>query len=64
MNSNAANIGQAALGAVLTVTPLWVVILQDISMIAGGIASICGAIVGIHAVYRLMRLRQHAGNSQ
>lgn len=46
---------QAAIGAGLMSTPLWVNVLQTASLIASTIAAICGAIVGIHAVIRICR---------
>lgn len=46
---------EAALGGVLFITPLWVTVVQDVSMIAGMIAAVAGAIIGVHAVYRLWR---------
>lgn len=50
---------QLALGAGLMATPAWVQWAQNVSIIAGAVAAVCGAIVGIHAVWRLWR-RRHA----
>lgn len=44
---------EAALGGVLFVTPLWVTVVQDVSLIAGMVAAVTGAIIGVHAVWRL-----------
>lgn len=46
---------EASVGAALITTPLWALILQDISFIASTIAAVCGAIIGLHAVWRLLR---------
>ncbi len=40
-------------GSVLMTTPLWVTLLREADLIASTIAAVCGAIIGIHAVYRL-----------
>jgi len=49
---------EAALGAGLISTPVWMTALNDISSVAGFVATICGAIVGIHAVYRIWKNRR------
>lgn len=46
---------EAGVSAGLLTTPLWVIILNDVSWVAGVVASICGAIVGLHAVYRILK---------
>ena len=46
---------EAAVGGVLIATPLWARLIQDISMIASMVAAVCGAIIGVHAVWRLIR---------
>ena len=51
----------AAVGGGLMTTPLWALLLHDISTIASAIAAVCGAILGVNAVYRLWR--RH-GNEQ
>jgi hypothetical protein len=48
---------EAIAGLSLMTTPLWVIWLQDASLIASAVASICGAIIGIHAVWRLWKRR-------
>lgn len=48
---------QAGLGAGLFATPWWAAMIHDISALAGMIAAICGAIIGVHAVYRIYRGR-------
>ena len=52
---------EAAVGGVLITTPLWATLIQDISMIASAIAAVCGAIIGIHAVWRLVRRHRKPG---
>ena len=46
---------EAVVGGVLITTPLWATLIQDISMVASMIAAVCGAIIGVHAVWRLIR---------
>lgn len=46
---------EAGVGAALMTTPAWSLILNDISLIASTIAAIAGAIIGVHAVWRLLR---------
>jgi hypothetical protein len=46
---------EATVGGILMATPLWATLIQDISMIASMIAAVCGAIIGVHAVWRLVR---------
>lgn len=46
---------EAGIGVGLMTTPAWVFIIQDISLVASCIAAVCGAIIGMHAVYRIMR---------
>lgn len=49
---------ELGLGAALVPTPLWVMLVQDVSMIAGMVAAVCGAIIGVHAVIRLWKRGQ------
>lgn len=51
---------ELALGGGLVTTPLWAILLRDISLIASTIAAVCGAIVGVHAVYRLKRHKRES----
>lgn len=46
---------QVAVGAALITTPFWVDILQYTSLIAGAIAAVAGAIIGLHGVYKIFR---------
>jgi hypothetical protein len=46
-------------GGALMTTPVWAMLLHDISLWASTIAAVCGAILGIHAVYRLWRREKH-----
>ncbi len=41
-------------GVVLMGAPWWVTWLEYVSVLASAIAAICGAILGIHAVWRLV----------
>lgn len=46
---------EAAVSAVLMATPWWVSIIAEVNTIASAVAAICGAVVGIHAVYRIWK---------
>lgn len=46
---------QTAAGAVLLTTPFWAQLLYTVNIIAATIASICGAIVGLTGVWRIIR---------
>jgi len=46
---------QLVLGATLVMTPWWAAAIQLTSLVAGAIAAVCGAIVGVNAVYRISR---------
>jgi uncharacterized membrane protein YqjE len=48
---------QAVAGLSLMTTPVWVIWLQYIDFAFSAVAAICGAIIGIHAVWRLYRRR-------
>lgn len=48
---------EAVFGAGLVTTPFWALVFQDISLIASAIAAVCGAIIGLHAVWRLWKRR-------
>jgi hypothetical protein len=47
--------GQAAFGAGLISTPYWVSLLHEVSLLASAVTAICGAIIGVHAVVRLLK---------
>ena len=47
----------AAVAAGLITVPLWVGVLHDVSIVASAVAAVCGAIVGLHAVWRIARRR-------
>jgi len=49
---------EATLGAGLMTTPFWVSLLNNIGWVASIIAAVCGAIVGIHAVWRIWSNRK------
>lgn len=50
-------------GGVLLTSPFWIPVLQSVNFIAGVIASVCGAVLGIHAVWRLIRNRGNTSNA-
>lgn len=52
---------EATVGGILITTPVWATLIQDISMVASMIAAVCGAIIGIHAVWRLVRRHRKPG---
>lgn len=43
----------AVIGTTLVTMPVWNYYLQFVNEIASMVAALCGAIVGLHAVYRL-----------
>jgi hypothetical protein len=51
---------EALIGAGLVTTPVWAIFLQDVSLIASTIAAVTGAIIGLHAVWRLVQRRRAA----
>lgn len=46
---------EGGMAAGLLSVPLWASLVSDVSMLASCVAAICGAIVGVHAVYRIYR---------
>ena len=44
---------EAAVGVALIAAPLWVDVVRDVSLVGAAISSVCGAIIGMHAVWRL-----------
>lgn len=55
---------QAAIGAAITAaggTPLWLQVVEGVTSTAGMIAAVCGAVVGIHGVYRIVRNKLRGG---
>ena len=46
---------EAVTGVALAIAPLWVTYLNDVSVVLGFVASLCGAVIGMHGVYRLVR---------
>lgn len=55
--ANASPKVQIAVGGGLMTTPGWVMLFQNISIVASTIAAVCGAILGIAGVYRMWRRR-------
>jgi hypothetical protein len=50
-----ADLKLVAVGSTLMTTPLWVQVVQSVSLVASMVAAVCGAVVGAHAVYRIIR---------
>jgi hypothetical protein len=46
---------QTATGAVLLTTPFWAQLLYTVNIVAATVASLCGAIVGLSGVWRILR---------
>jgi hypothetical protein len=46
---------QTITGVVLVTTPFWADFLTTVNIVAGAIAAVCGAILGVTGVWRLMR---------
>ncbi len=46
---------QAATGVVLLAAPFWAQFLYTVNIVAATIASVCGAIMGIVGVWRIVR---------
>lgn len=42
-------------GSALMAAPWWAAALQDVSLVTSTVAAVCGAVVGIHAVYRIWK---------
>jgi hypothetical protein len=51
----AADYASATTGIVLMTTPLWMHLLATINIVAAAIASVCGAIMGLIGVWRIIR---------
>jgi hypothetical protein len=49
---------QTAAGAVLLTTPYWAELLYTINAIAATVASLCGAVVGLIGLWRILRHRR------
>lgn len=54
--------GEAAIGGGLMLTPWWAKWLHVVAGVAGDLAAICGFIIGVHAIYRLVRARMNPKN--
>lgn len=50
---------EAFTGAVLATTPIWTTALHEFSVGCATLASVCGAIVGVHGVWRIIRRTRH-----
>ena len=48
----------AATGVVLLTTPFWANFLTTVNIVAATIASLCGAIVGLIGVWRILRRKR------
>ncbi len=51
---------QTLTGVVLVTTPFWADFLTTVNIVAGAIAAICGAILGVTGVWRLLRRSNRA----
>lgn len=49
---------QATLGGVLVTNPWWIDVFSYIAQGASWIAAICGAVIGIHGVLKIIRERR------
>ena len=49
---------EAIVGGALVTTPVWALALHEVSLVASTVAAVCGAVVGLHAVYRLWKRRR------
>jgi predicted phage tail protein len=56
--ADAAGYLQTATGAVLLTTPFWADLLYTVNIVAATIASLCGAVVGVTAVWRIVASRR------
>lgn len=48
---------ETAVGTLLMLSPFWVSALQTVSLVASAIAAVCGAILAVHGVCRLVKRR-------
>jgi hypothetical protein len=46
---------ETGFGALLFSVPFWRIFFTDISLVAQFIAGVCGAIMGLHGVYRIFK---------
>lgn len=49
---------EAAMASVLITTPWWASVLADVNLVATTIATVSGAIVGVHAVWKMWKTRK------
>ena len=56
--ADAAAYAQTAAGAVLLATPYWAQLLYTINTIAATVASLCGAVVGLIGLWRILRRKR------
>ena len=47
--------GQIGLSVGLMTTPIWAAIMTDINLVASTVAALCGAIIGLRAVFLIIR---------
>lgn len=51
---------KVVLASGLMATPLWVAVLKDISLVASAVSVVCGAIIGIYQVFRIINRNKAA----
>jgi predicted phage tail protein len=49
---------QTATGVVLLTTPFWAEALYTVNIVAATVASLCGAVVGLIGVWRILRQKR------
>jgi hypothetical protein len=49
---------QTAAGVVLLTTPFWAQVLYTVNIVAATVASLCGAVVGLIGVWRIVRQKR------
>jgi hypothetical protein len=57
MDTTNGRLWQAVAGLGAVAAPWWIAAMQEISMLAGWVTSLGGAVVTIHAVWKLFRRR-------
>lgn len=49
---------KTATGVVLLTTPFWAEVLYNVNIVAATVASLCGAVVGLIGVWRIIRQKR------
>jgi len=58
LTGGAAAYAQTATGVVLLTTPFWANVLYTVNIVAATVASLCGAVVGLVGVWRILRRKR------